>query len=48
MSKEISILKKTNKIVKEFEIIVFMDYMAMKRCIDHTQRLNTCKHSGQK
>ncbi len=48
MLKEISIKKKTIKIVKEFEIKVFMDYMAMKRCIDHTQSLNTCKHSGQK
>ncbi len=46
--KKFQLKKKTIMVVKEFEIKVFMDYMAMKRCIEHTQRLNTCKHSGQK
>jgi hypothetical protein len=37
MLKAISIFEKTVMILKEFEIKDYMDYMAMKRCNDHTQ-----------
>jgi hypothetical protein len=37
MLKEISIQKETIMIVMEYEVKDYMDYMAMKRCNDHTQ-----------
>jgi len=37
MLKEISIKKKTIMFVKEFEIKVYMVYMAARRCKDNTQ-----------
>ncbi len=37
MLKEISIQQETIMIVMEYEIKDYMDYMAMKRCNEHTQ-----------